>query len=443
MRDVGGLRNRFLVLLATVALAALLAGAAFAQEPPAPEGKIQTIQGAEAVASELIVGYEEGATSGQREAARAKVDGRVEDAWRELDAELLRVLGEAAATIRAVENLPGVRYADPNQVFEPSWSPNDPIFRQQPISSGQWNLRKISAVGAWDVARGRGAKVVIIDTGVRRTHDDLDAAGKITRVINTVPEPNTGDVSDTKAHGTRMAGIIAAETHNGIGVAGVAPLAQLHICKASIQDGPDGRSQYPVAAVIDCIQWADNVVGSDVASMSFASLTFDQTLQDAINAAHNRPDGMNFVAAAGNDNSKTDTVYPAAFDNVIGVGATGNGGINDQRWQHPNGIDGQNCGPFVDVTAPAWNIPAPTNTGDNRYSRGQATSQSTSTAAGVVALLRGQGKTVAKAEEDLQATATDLTGAVDPDYAAGRDDCSGLGLVNASKAVLRPGLTTP
>ncbi len=44
-------------------------------------------------------------------------------------------------------------------------------------------------------------------------------------------------------------------------------------------------------AVIDCIQWADNVVGSDVASMSLASLTFDQTLQDAINAAHNRPNG--------------------------------------------------------------------------------------------------------------------------------------------------------
>ena len=254
-------------------------------------------------------------------------------------------------------------YAEPNYVYKPTFSPNDPLYRHQPVINGQWNLRRVGAPGAWRVARGRNIEVTVIDTGVRDTHEDLDAGGKIVHQRNAVT--GAAQAPDTKGHGTKMAGVIAAETNNGVGIAGVAPLSRLAICKAVIGDSADGRSIYSTSAVIDCVHWSHSLFNSHVVSMSFASLGFSQALQDEILLARSR--GVNFVAAAGNNNDLQATdVYPASLEGVIGVGASG---VNNQRWVHPNGVDGQNCGPHVDVTAPAYNILGPIILGDHRYAR--------------------------------------------------------------------------
>src|SRR5260370_25817968 len=112
--------------------------------------------------------------------------------------------------------------------------PNDPYFPEQ------WNLTKIGAPPAWSKATGVGVIVGVVDTGIDLTHIDL--AGKVVASTNCIganddPLLCHGSAQDDQGHGTHVSGIIAADTNNGIGVAGVAPGAQLVVAKALSSNG--------------------------------------------------------------------------------------------------------------------------------------------------------------------------------------------------------------
>lgn len=137
--------------------------------------------------------------------------------------------------------LPGVRQAEPmlaRQLFR-RWVPNDPLFAHNPAGQGyQWHLRNtgqndgtagidLNVVNAWDRYRGSGVRIGIVDDGLEVLHPDLAANVDLIHDydFNDVDDDPSPGVDD--AHGTACAGVAAAVSNNGLGVAGVAPEAKL------------------------------------------------------------------------------------------------------------------------------------------------------------------------------------------------------------------------
>jgi subtilisin family serine protease len=101
---------------------------------------------------------------------------------------------------------------------------NDPLFRAQP-AAGEWRLAELHKIST-----GRNVRVAVIDSMVDRTHPDL--AGQVDIAENFV----VGRSDAPEQHGTGVAGIIAARTDNGLGIAGVAPNARLMALRACWQE---------------------------------------------------------------------------------------------------------------------------------------------------------------------------------------------------------------
>src|SRR5207248_843622 len=136
---------------------------------------------------------------------------------------------------------PDVHFAEPVVRVEALWVPDDPQFAQQ------WHLKAAGAPSAWDSARGAGVTVAIIDTGIAPV-DDLDPA----RLLGGHNFLTGGDdAADDHGHGTHVAGTVAQTTDNGVGVAGMAPLARLMPLKVLGADG-SGTS----VGIADAIRWA-------------------------------------------------------------------------------------------------------------------------------------------------------------------------------------------
>lgn len=91
----------------------------------------------------------------------------------------------------------------------------DPLFAAQPAAR-RWRLAELHRH-----ATGRGVTVAVIDSKVARAHPDL--AGQVVASLNFVAGPEPAE----EAHGTGVAGVIAASANNGLGIAGVAPRARL------------------------------------------------------------------------------------------------------------------------------------------------------------------------------------------------------------------------
>ena len=110
----------------------------------------------------------------------------------------------------------------------PAHASNDPLWAQQ------WAPVKVGAPTAWAVTTGAGVRIGIVDTGVDLTHPDLQ--GKVaahTSCIGTGGNQGAcrGSGQDSLGHGTHVAGVAAANKDNGVGIAGIAPDAQLVVAR--------------------------------------------------------------------------------------------------------------------------------------------------------------------------------------------------------------------
>lgn len=126
-----------------------------------------------------------------------------------------------------------VQIAQPMQTFRVLGGPSsqaapDPY---QPLQNGYRGMRIGSA---HRYATGKGVRVAVIDTGVDARHPDL--AGRIAATENLAPLPPNQDTADI--HGTAVAGVLAAETGNGIGIAGIAPGADIYALRACWPERP-------------------------------------------------------------------------------------------------------------------------------------------------------------------------------------------------------------
>ncbi len=227
----------------------------------------------------------------------------------------------------------------------------------------QWPLHQIRALD-WHQFTSADQKVLvaILDTGIDESHEDL--RGRVVARVNFSDSPVPNDI---QGHGTHIAGIIAANSDNGLGIVGIMPDSRLMNIKVA-----DDTGRIQSAAVARGIIWAVNN-GASVINISVEFEEPSSALEDAVNYAWSR--GAVIVAAAGNHGSQL-PVYPAYYENCIAVAATRQDGTLAPL---------SNYGGWVDVTAPGFSIYS--TLPGNSYGYKSGTSFATAYVSGLAALL--------------------------------------------------------
>lgn len=307
---------------------------------------------------------------------------------------------EAAQSITEPDN---IEYIEPNYYltlygFPYSGVPNDPRY------DDQWWLKMIDAPGAWTSGMlGRGAKVAVIDSGLLTSHEDINYPSVLYK-HNFID--NNSDITDQTGHGSFVTGIIASQIDNGKGISGISDevgLVELKCFDSKTTTVDRIISAIAVARVQQC----------DVINMSFGMASDSTPLRDAINAAVS--EGIIIVAAAGNDGNNI-LQYPAAYDNVIGVGS-----VDLDR--SVSSFSQKNTSVFV--TAPGNNIVSLNYSGNDKYAIGSGTSFSAPVVTAMAALAKS-----ANGDIDTDDFKSLLISSSIDHGPAGYDTSYGYGIVN-------------
>ncbi|MGH9176961.1 MAG: S8 family serine peptidase, partial [Acidimicrobiales bacterium] len=206
--------------------------------------------------------------------------------------------------------------------------PNDPGY------SSQWALPAVRAPAAWDRTHGSASVVVaVVDSGVDGTHPDL--AGQLVPGFDAVHNAALpAGATDPSGHGTAVAGVVAARTGNGGGLAALGWDTRVMMIK-------DGDVQPVRSATVAGIRRAADS-GARIINVSSGYPTPDAN--EAAAVAYARGRGSLVVAAAGDAAlSGNPTMYPAALEGVLAVGATGTDGARARY---------SSAGEWVDLVAP-------------------------------------------------------------------------------------------
>jgi subtilisin family serine protease len=245
---------------------------------------------------------------------------------------------------------------------EPS-IPNDPRFGEQ------WALPVVGLPQAWaSVPQGSNVVVAVIDSGICANHPDLQ--GRLVAGYDFVQKDN--DPTDVFGHGCGVAGVIAANANNGLGIAGIAPNVQ--IMPLRVLDG-NGLGNYSNIALA-IIYAVDN--GANIINLSLAGSTSSPMMEQAVAYAVSR--GVIVIAAAGNF-GREGAFYPAAYPSVIAVGAVDPVTLARSSFS--------NYGADVDVYAPGRDILTTNMAGD--YEMVSGTSFAAPIVAGITALSESLG----------------------------------------------------
>lgn len=226
-----------------------------------------------------------------------------------------------------------------------------------------WEITAFHLPEAWEFTRGEGVVVAVLDTGADLDHDDL--------VENLLPGKNFVNPNlppeDDNGHGSHVTGIICA-SNNDLGVVGVAPKTKVIPVKVL-----DNKGSGNLVNVANGIRWAADQ-GADFITMSLGSPNPVSIIQDAIRYAASK--GCVTWCAAGNAGRTRQIFYPAAYPEVIGIGAI------DEKFDRAK----FSCtGPDLDFVAPGVRILS--TVPDNWYAVLSGTSMANPFAVGVACLL--------------------------------------------------------
>lgn len=193
----------------------------------------------------------------------------------------------------------------------------------EPLASSQWYLTEDEAWSYWPtLPQLVPVRVAVIDSGIDGTHPDLKG-----RVVAAKSFVGGSPYRDYQGHGTFVAGEIAANPFNGVGIAGLAFNARLVIAKVV-----DDEGTVPLDAEVAAIRWAV-AEGARVINLSLGGVrdplnpkldTYSALEQAAIDYAYSK--GAVVVAAVGNGTQSPKEPwpyahYPAALPHVVGVSA--------------------------------------------------------------------------------------------------------------------------
>lgn len=205
-----------------------------------------------------------------------------------------------------------VSLAQPNQRFRVQGAAREaaevPAAGGDPYQDLQHASRTLRLPEAHRTSTGRGVTVAVVDTGVDLHHPDLrDRVAGVGDFVNQGEQTFTTDV-----HGTAVAGVIAANAGNDIGIVGVAPEATVLALKACWHDPPGSRTA--VCDSYTLAQALDSAIGS-AARVATLSLTGpdDPLLARLLRRALER--GILPVAAV--DEGLPDGGFPARLDGVL------------------------------------------------------------------------------------------------------------------------------
>jgi hypothetical protein len=299
---------------------------------------------------------------------------------------------------------PDVDYVVPNYQRNAESTPNDPKY------VNQWSLNLLEMSKVWDLDIQSEVVVAVLDSGIDPMHEDL--MEKTIQGYNFVQNNNTPWDDAVNSHGTKSSGIISAVSNNGKGIAGMAPHVKIMPLKVL-----DNQGRGYDFDIIEAIYYAVDH-GANVINLSLGGPGFSQALWEAVKYADQN--GVVIVAASGNQT--TAVHYPAAFPEVIAVGAIN----NEKKIAYFS-----NFGKEMDVVAPGVNILSTARS--NQYVYDNGTSFATPIVSGVAALLKGKNPTLTpqKIKWLIESTATD-------GGATGWDQYFGYGIINPFSALTHP-----
>ncbi len=329
---------------------------------------------------------------------------------------------DAESVAETLSLIPGVVSVSSEMRASTSFVPNDSGLEYQ------WGLDTIDAYEAWDITLGTEDTIIaVLDTGIDWNHPDLTANiwtnaqgyhGYNFIDDNWFPMDDNINGYDENGdylsniytyHGTHVAGIMGATIDNALGIAGIAQVKLMAV--KVMNDSGEGTD----STVSSGVRWAvDN--GAHVIVMSLGLDGLSTPLQNAVNYATSR--GVVLVASAGNSGTSV-LSYPAAFPNVIAVGASDN---LDRRASFSN------FGLNLDIMAPGVGIYS--TQGGGSYQSLSGTSAAAPHVAAVAALMLtlNPALTTTEVGDIINSTATDIS-------RVGYDTSTGWGIVNAFRAV--------
>jgi type VII secretion-associated serine protease mycosin len=309
----------------------------------------------------------------------------------------VRVRGEGSAVdlVQSLRDDPAVADVSLDYARRATAAPNDPAYAY----GDQAYLDTVRLPQAWDRTKGSTSQVVaVVDSGVDTTHPDL--RGRTVAGYNALA-PGTAPTDDN-GHGTMVAGVAAANTDNADGVAGAAWTARVMPVKVLDAEGVGYDSD-----VAEGVVWAADH-GARIINLSLGGPGDGPVLHDAVRYATGK--GAVVVVAAGNDGDGR-AQYPAAYPEVVAVGATDAAGRL---------TDFSSYGDWIDVAAPGAGIVS-TGPGGGYYV-GDGTSFAAPVVSGTVALVRTlyPSLTPAQVLSRLRGTARDAgPRGIDPYYGYG------------------------
>ena len=269
----------------------------------------------------------------------------------------------------------------------------DPLLPVQPAAH-VWHLPQLHRA-----ATGRGVTIAVVDSGVDASHPDLAGQVRLRRnFVDAVPDA-------AEAHGTAVAGIVAARAGNGVGIAGIAPDAQLLALRACWETaGPPARcNSFTLGKAINFALMND----ARIINLSLGGPP-DRLLRALLDAALAR--GVALVGAV--DPAQPDGGFPASHPGVIAVAAEAQRGV-----------------PAGALRAPGADVP--TALPGARWGMVSGSSYATAHVTGLAALMleKQPGMTPARLRADLGGGARMLPAAFTPDaaQAGSMDACAALG----------------
>jgi subtilisin family serine protease len=252
-----------------------------------------------------------------------------------------------------------------------------------------WGIDKIGAdVSSTQAGNGSGAvtnaNVYVIDTGVDRSHPDLNVVSH----VNFAKGQNT----DCNGHGTHVAGTIAAKDDSQ-GVVGVAPGAPIYGVKVLKCSGSGSWS-----GVISGINWVTANHGANaVANMSLGGGA-SQAVDDAVR--NSAASGVFYAVSAGNSGANACSQSPARAGTTNGIAtvAATDSSDSEASWS--------NYGSCVDIWAPGVSVFSTYAGGGYNTLSGTSMASPHVAGGGALYLSTHSGATQATVESALKAAAT-------------------------------------